>query len=76
MSSTASASPSPTSRTGAALNNENQSIKTFAASLSTAAVIFGVQIGLFLIFSGNWKLHRSKTEEGAPSEQQSLFNRI
>jgi hypothetical protein len=55
----------------------NQSIANFAASLSTAATIFGVQIAIFLVLSGNWKLRRSKkglTEK--PSERQSLFQRI
>jgi hypothetical protein len=55
----------------------NQSIANFAASLSTAATIFGVQIAIFLVLSGNWKLRRSKkglTEQ--PSERQSLFQRI
>jgi hypothetical protein len=55
----------------------NQSIANFAASLSTAATIFGVQIAIFLVLSGNWKLRRSKkglTEK--PSQRQTLFQRI
>lgn len=78
MSTTSSAAQeSATSGTGAALTRENQSIEKFAASLSTAAVVFGVQMAVFLILSGNWKLRRSKksaTEQ--PSQRQSLFQRI
>ncbi|KAF2621792.1 DUF221-domain-containing protein [Macroventuria anomochaeta] len=72
-----SASATATTGTGAALNRENQSIENFAASLSTAAVVFGVQMGVFLILSGNWKITRSKksaTEQ--PTQRQSLFQRI
>jgi hypothetical protein len=72
-----SASSTPTSGTGAAQTRENQSIENFAASLSTAAVVFGVQMGVFLILSGNWKILRSKksaTEQ--PTQRQSLFQRI
>jgi hypothetical protein len=64
----------------------NQSIENFAASLSTAAIVFGVQIGAFLILSGNWKLHKGrskKTEVEADPDQadksaarQSLFHKI
>ena len=72
-----SASATSTTGTGAALTRENQSIENFAASLSTAAVVFGVQMGVFLILSGNWKILRSKksaTEQ--PTQRQSLFQRI
>jgi hypothetical protein len=84
MSATSSA-PQPTSSDilgegGAAQKSANQSIKTFAASLSTAAVIFGVQMALFLIFSGNWKIKRSTKEavkSGKPeTQQESLWRKI
>ncbi|KAF1951165.1 DUF221-domain-containing protein [Byssothecium circinans] len=62
---------------GAAQKSTNQSIKTFAASLSTAAVIFGVQIAIFLILSGNWKLTRTKNDPNEkPTHRQSLFHKI
>jgi hypothetical protein len=62
---------------GAAQERANQSIAKFAASLSTAAVIFGVQMGAFLILSGNWKVRRSKASQNEkPTERQSLFRRI
>ena len=70
--------PSPESR-------RNQSIENFAASLSTAAAIFGIQIVVFLILSGNWKLHKGvskkKTEDDADqadkaAARQSLFHKI
>ncbi|KAF2470089.1 DUF221-domain-containing protein [Lindgomyces ingoldianus] len=61
---------------GAAQANQNQSIENFAASLSTAAVIFGVQILAFLLLSGNWKLRKSKTQPGTRTERQSLFHKI
>ncbi|KAJ8108108.1 hypothetical protein OPT61_g8399 [Boeremia exigua] len=68
---------SPTSGAGAALTRENQSIENFAASLSTAAVVFGVQMGFFLILSGNWKITRSKKGlNEQPTQRQSLFQRI
>lgn len=56
----------------------NQSIKNFAASLSTAAVVFGLQMVAFLIFSGNWKLWRSKKsmQTQKPTQRQSLFHKI
>lgn len=79
MSNTASASATPTSRDGLGQGAENQSIENFAASLSTAAVIFGVQISIFLILSGNWKLHKTKksaTSENTSTERQSLFHKI
>ncbi|UPX17273.1 uncharacterized protein EKO05_0007639 [Ascochyta rabiei] len=70
-------SASPTSTNGAALARQNQSIANFAASLSTATVIFGVQLGVFLILSGNWKITRSKKSlDEKPSDRQSLFQRI
>ncbi|KAF1924101.1 DUF221-domain-containing protein [Didymella exigua CBS 183.55] len=73
----ASESPTSTQGTGAALGRENQSIAKFAASLSTAAVVFGVQMGVFLILSGNWKLMRSKKSATEPQTQrQTLFQRI
>ena len=74
----ASASPTSTTGTGAAQKAENQSIENFAASLSTAAVIFGVQITIFLILSGNWKLHKSKkgAQTDASTARQSLFHKI
>jgi ABC-type methionine transport system permease subunit len=53
----------------------NQSIKSFAASVSTAAVVFGIQIVAFLILSGNWKLKRSKKQD-KPTDRQSLFHKI
>jgi calcium permeable stress-gated cation channel len=61
---------------GIGQNNENQSIKTFAASLSTAAVVFGVQIVLFLLLSGNWKVRRSKKSSDKSTARQSLFHKI
>ncbi|KAF9692989.1 hypothetical protein EKO04_008995 [Ascochyta lentis] len=78
MSSTdASASATSTSGPGAARTRANQSIANFAASLSTAAVIFGVQLGIFLILSGNWKVMRSKKSSNEkPTDRQSLFQRI
>jgi hypothetical protein len=76
---TTSAEPSATDalggNSGAGQSNQNMSIKNFAASLSTAAVIFGIQILAFLILSGNWKWRKS--EVGAkPTERQSLFHKI
>jgi hypothetical protein len=65
-----------TPNAGAAQNNYNQSIKNFAASLSTAAVIFGAQMLAFLILSGNWKLWKSKKTSQKPTERQSLFHKI
>ncbi|USP78203.1 hypothetical protein yc1106_05477 [Curvularia clavata] len=83
MSTTADASqPTSTTGAGSAARKENQSIENFAASLSTAAVIFGVQIAVFLILSGNWKLHKTKSrklEEEQAKEgvsRQSLFYKI
>lgn len=83
MSSTASPTSTATARPGAAQDRENQSIENFAASLSTAAVIFGVQISIFLILSGNWKLHKTKKsaekdirQNDKSTERQSLFHKI
>ncbi|KAI1671503.1 integral membrane protein [Pyrenophora tritici-repentis] len=81
MVTTTSADPSSTSPVkggaGAALENQNQSIENFAASLSTAAVIFGVQIAFFLILSGNWKLHKTKPRHADQNDKavtrQSLY---
>ncbi|KAF2748580.1 DUF221-domain-containing protein [Sporormia fimetaria CBS 119925] len=60
---------------GMALKTQNQSIKSFAASLSAASVVFGIQILAFLILSGNWKVRRSKKHD-KPTERQGLFHRI
>jgi hypothetical protein len=74
--------PSPTDTTGVGQERQNQSIENFAASLSTAAIIFGVQIGIFLVLSGNWKLHKGRTKkhDGDQAEKtaarQSLFHKI
>ncbi|KAG9194215.1 hypothetical protein G6011_04250 [Alternaria panax] len=74
--------PEPSS-TNTAQNRENQSIENFAASLSTAAIIFGIQIGAFLILSGNWKLHKGRAKKPVEGDQgdkaatrQSLFHKI
>lgn len=61
---------------GAAQLSQNQSIKTFAASISTAAVVFGVQILAFLILSGNWKIRKSKPTTEKSAARQSLFHKI
>ncbi|KAH7132267.1 hypothetical protein B0J11DRAFT_557025 [Dendryphion nanum] len=61
---------------GNAHERANQSISNFAASLSAAAVIFGVQIVAFLILSGNWKVKRSSKARDQPTERQSLFHKI
>ncbi|KAF2451926.1 DUF221-domain-containing protein [Karstenula rhodostoma CBS 690.94] len=66
----------PSNSTGIAQESQNQSIKTFAASLSTAAVVFGVQIFAFLILSGNWKIRRSKETTEKAAARQSLFHKI
>ena len=73
--------PTPTKVTndgsaGIAQGAKNQSIKNFAAALTTAAIIFGVQIIAFLILSGNWKLRRTKKSQQSPTERQSLFHKI
>jgi hypothetical protein len=71
-------SPSPTPATGAsaALRTEGQSIENFAASLSTGAVVFGAQILVFLILSGNWKLHQTHASAEKSTERQGLFHKI
>ena len=63
---------------GTAHKDLNQSIENFAASLSTAAVIFGIQISFFLILSGNWKIHKTKKSVAGDksTERQSLFHKI
>lgn len=74
--STTSSAPTGTA-TLRAQDRENQSIENFAASLSTAAVVFGVQMGVFLILSGNWKITRSKKSANEEhTQRQSLFQRI
>ncbi|KAF2740253.1 DUF221-domain-containing protein [Polyplosphaeria fusca] len=71
------ASNSNSCGTGGAQSAQNQSIETFAASLSTAAVVFGIQIVAFLLLSGNWKFHRSaKSSATQETERQSLFRKI
>ncbi|KAI8943236.1 hypothetical protein NX059_001258 [Plenodomus lindquistii] len=72
-----------TNTPGGAQGKENQSIENFAASLSTAAVIFGVQISVFLILSGNWKLHKTRKaaereieQNDKAAERQGLFHKI
>ena len=67
---------SPSDTSGIAQNSQNQSIKTFAASLSTAAVVFGIQILGFMILSGNWKIRRSKHTTEKAAARQSLFHKI
>lgn len=63
-------------------DRKNQSIAKFAASLATAAVVFGVQITVFLILSGNWKLHKTKKSVAKDAKgdksaaRQSLFHKI
>ena len=61
---------------GAALTKENQSIENFAASLATGAVVFGVQMVVFLILSGNWKIHKTKSTTEKSTERQGLFHKI
>ncbi|OCK84370.1 DUF221-domain-containing protein [Lepidopterella palustris CBS 459.81] len=79
--SSASASATPTlsidgNSAGSALRQSNMSLKNFWASLSTATVIFGIQIGVFLILSGNLKF-RGSAKAGQPkTHSQSLFHRI
>jgi hypothetical protein len=77
----AAPSPSASSTTGSAQVKENQSIENFAASLSAGAVVFGVQMLVFLILSGNWKLHKLKGSGDKNSiekstERQGLFHKI
>jgi hypothetical protein len=75
--SSAAAAPSATS-TGRvnAQDKENQSIQNFAASLSAGAVVFGIQMLVFLILSGNWKLHKTKASTEKSTERQGLFHKI
>ncbi|KAH7068142.1 hypothetical protein BKA63DRAFT_451362 [Paraphoma chrysanthemicola] len=61
---------------GAAQTKENQSIENFAASLATGAVVFGVQMVVFLILSGNWKIHKTKATTEKSTERQGLFHKI
>jgi hypothetical protein len=69
--------PAVPTQTSAVDQLQNQSIKNFAASLATAAVIFGIQILVFLLLSGNWKVRRSsKSATEQPTERQSLFHKI
>jgi hypothetical protein len=72
----ASPSQTPTQGAGAAQRTENQSIENFAASLSTGAVVFGAQMLIFLILSGNWKLHKTKASSDKNTERQGLFHKI
>lgn len=79
MSSTQSSStptPTPGTGTGAALIREGQSIENFAASLSAGAVVFGVQMLVFLILSGNWKFHETKAANEKSTQRQGLFHKI
>lgn len=63
---------------GAAQKTKNQSIENFAASLSAGAVVFGIQMLVFLILSGNWKLHKTKSKvtDEKSAERQGLFHKI
>jgi hypothetical protein len=77
MSSTqASPSASSTAGTGAAQGKQNQSIENFAASLAAGAVVFGVQMLVFLILSGNWKFHKNKAHDEKSTQRQGLFHKI
>jgi hypothetical protein len=80
MSGTQTSSPSPSSSassgTGAALSREGQSIGNFAASLSAGAVVFGAQMLVFLILSGNWKFHKTKATNEKTAQRQGLFHKI
>jgi len=78
MSSTQSAAQPANTNEGIAQQNQNQSIENFAASLSAGAVVFGIQMAVFLVLSGNWKLHQSKKKTGSEKavERQSLFHKI
>jgi hypothetical protein len=71
------ASPTASTAADVAHKTENQSLQNFAASLSAGAVVFGIQIAVFLILSGNWKLHRAKASGSEKAEvRQSLFHKI
>jgi len=61
---------------GGAQKAEGQSIENFAASLSTGAIIFGAQMLIFLVLSGNWKLHKTKASDEKKAERQGLFHKI
>ncbi|KAH5451256.1 hypothetical protein HBI30_132720 [Parastagonospora nodorum] len=74
--SSATPSPTPGSGTGAAQIREGQSIENFAASLSAGAVVFGVQMLVFLILSGNWKFHETKAANEKSTQRQGLFHKI
>jgi hypothetical protein len=53
--------------------------RTPAASLSAGAVVFGIQMLVFLILSGNWKLHKTKRsgdDDDKKAERQGLFHKI
>ncbi|KAF2502267.1 DUF221-domain-containing protein [Lophium mytilinum] len=62
--------------TGSAHEQSNMSLKTFWASLASAAVVFGIQMGAFLILSGNWKFHEGLVGDRPETRNQSLFHRI
>lgn len=52
-------------------------LKNFWASLSTASVIFGIQIIAFLILSGNWRFRSSaRRRDLAHSRPRNVFHRI
>ncbi|KAH8722652.1 hypothetical protein GQ44DRAFT_828748 [Phaeosphaeriaceae sp. PMI808] len=72
----AAPSTTPTGDKASAHNKENQSIENFAASLSAGAVVFGVQMLIFLILSGNWKLHKMQAKNDKKAERQGLFHKI
>jgi hypothetical protein len=72
----ASPSATPSSTAGSARKAEGQSIENFAASLSAGAVVFGIQMLVFLILSGNWKLHKFKGSGDKSTERQGLFHKI
>jgi hypothetical protein len=76
QSSAAAASSSPAAGAGSAQTKENQSIENFAASLSAGAVVFGVQMLVFLILSGNWKFHKTKAPNEKSTQRQGLFHKI
>lgn len=75
-----SAKPTPTSLSingNSTVKQSNMSLKNFLASLSTAAVIFGIQFVAFLILSGNWRFRNSsRTKDLAQSRSWSVFHRI
>jgi hypothetical protein len=72
-------SATPSSNAGVARKSQGQSIQNFAASLSAGAVVFGIQMLVFLILSGNWKLHKTKRsgdDDDKKAERQGLFHKI